>query len=384
MLNLLVFAGWCVFTGFYVSWNFPDAPWYATVPVVAAIFFGARIVVNFVCQLGQAAFIRFLGFRVNYFEAACIVWYYDGERGRMKFGGGASSLLNGTVFPRIKGSLDSMEGYGKKSADYCKTFLGAPLTAALVFLAGLAFIVTRMIVRQPLEPISFAVILAAWFMIHGALTEDYRRRGGIVTYFRYRSDSETRLLGAVSQGLVETPGRFLLDEAQKLLKFRIESDIDFLCRQAFNIISHVSLADALGEYRMLPEIGEYIKTELLTYEGLINKNPAQRQMALGRMRPLVCAMLIRGDAEAAANAVELYSRIARESNVRDTGLFVYFADMKSILKDKDEETLGATDFLLRDSYGKLFKEYREFTERADEAAHQTLFKAFDEQMTGDK
>ncbi|MDR1093894.1 MAG: hypothetical protein LBL66_07075 [Clostridiales bacterium] len=375
LFNLLIFAGWCVFAGFYAAREYPDANTYLIIVVLAAVFFAARVLANLLCQIGQAVFIKFLGFKLNYFEAAFFVWRYDGERGRAKFSFLPSSLWSGTVYPRVKGSLDTAQGYAERSANYGKAFLGAPLTAALILLAVIAYTAAQIIVGQP-EPVGMAVAVGAWLMLYKGLTEDYRRRGGFLTYLKYRGDSEARLLGIASQAVVETPDRFLWDEAQKLIRSKIEADSDFLDRRAFNILSYLMLADALGEYALLPEIRNYIETELLTYEGLIRQKPEVLQMAIGRARTFVCFKLIAGGGAAAKNALELFARVAAEARMRtDT---VYFADMRQILSDRDEETLAATDFLARDPYGGLFKAYAALVERADDAAHQALFAEYDE------
>ncbi|GHV01101.1 hypothetical protein FACS1894211_10110 [Clostridia bacterium] len=379
LFNLLIFAGWCVFSGFYVAGNYPpDTNVWLAILILAAIFVAVRIVVNILCQIGQAALIKFLGLKVNYFEAAFFIWRFDGERGRVKIGGGLSTLWSGTVYPRIKGSLDSAAGYAKNAAKYGKVFLGAPSAGALILFAVIVYMATKLILKLPLEPISLAVAVAAWYALYNALTEDYKRRGGFLTYLKYKSDGEARLLGIASQGLVEMPDRFILDEAQKLIQYRIGVGLEVWNRQTFNILSYIALTDALNEYALAPELKDFIYAELLTYESLIGKDPQVYHMAVGRSRMFICARLVAGEVETARSALNVYARLAKEIGLRDTSYNIYFADMNQILNEKDADTLSSTDLLFRDPYGRLFKGYREFIERADDAAHQTLFRFLDE------
>lgn len=387
LFNLLLFAGYGVYCGFYVARNYRDPNVFLAILAFLGIFLAARILIAVIYYTGRLVTAAVNGFKISYFETVCFKVWFDGERTRFRFIFDPSILFGGTVMVRIKDKMDTREGFKKNSKGFLSTYLGGLFAMALITVLLLVYSVLAVSLRFAFSPAAFALIVAVWLITYNAFTEN-RRAGDFLHFLRLRGDSELFVTTVASQSIVEDTGTFLLTEAQEIIKFKIENDMPVVDRHSMNVLCRVAALDALGDYRLYPEIEEYLNTRLYSREKLLEESADTQILAALRVRYFAARCIVRGEKDKAAAMYSLAAELLEKHRLRDTSFKVFLADMTRILSadelsEEDIETLEETDFLDRDTYACGFIPYRHDIDRLDREAHAVLFAELPEEEDED-
>ncbi len=369
IINLTLFAGYCVFCWYYCSIQ----PGYVSMNAVlealkfAAIFLAALALAALCHQSGHIIFAVWGGFKLKYLELLFIKLWNDGGKLRAGFVLNAGIMTCGRAEITVKNAFGTREAFSKNRAKYERFILGGFIFNAIGLICGIivcAVCLSYHNVYSLLCIAALAFIVSNWFCIYAAFTEEGFACGDFLI-FAVSRDTERLVTSLAAKSATESLDHsFLFCEAQNAVALKCENGLPWADADSISALSEIVLFAAAKKARFDPCIENYLNNEIFVPEGLNSLPPQKRKLFLLRIQNFIGYYLINYGQDRAKEILDLAKKACDEMKLRDKLLKKYFENAGTTL-EKYESGQKQKGLFLSSKYTGGFTCYREITDLAE-------------------